>query len=175
MEAGREMDAAVAEMLGRSTPPSHEYAMAKVAWRYIASTGRTFSIRGFGEVFMPPGETLRQPEGSSDWNDRYALYIAEKLGERIAAEVDAYRLPPRPYSTDLVAAFEVVEYLGGEKREDFVHLSWMPGLKLWNCSLDSTKLGGYIQCHAEGETLPLAICRAALTAAGRAPEEGVEP
>ena len=70
---------------------------------------------------------------------------------------EGYVIPD--YSTSISAAWEVVEKLGVN---DFVHLSWMPGHKLWTCSLDSTMFGGYINLSVEADTAPLAICRAAL-------------
>lgn len=58
---------------------------------------------------MPSGETLRKPEGTDYWNARYYLYVAEHLGEAITAEVDAYRVTPEPYSSDLNAAMRAYE------------------------------------------------------------------
>lgn len=105
-----ELDAMVAEhVMGISLTPPREYAMAKVGMSLVRMTGTPFVLDDGREIHTPPGDHLRQPEGSADWNDRYGLYIAERLGDELTAAVDAYRLPAEPYSTDIGAAWRVVE------------------------------------------------------------------
>lgn len=100
LSVGPDLDAVVAELRGEHLPPSKEYAMAKVGWRYVAVTGNPFTLRTGERVTMPPGEGLRQPKGSNDWNDRYGLFVAHYLLDSIKVEVDAYRMPAKAYSTD---------------------------------------------------------------------------
>ena len=111
------------------------------------------------EVPVPPGEELMPVEGSSYFNDRYALYIAEQLGDRIAEEVAAYRLDPRPYSTDLVAAWEVLEQWK-LNTSTFADLGLWRQNGYWRCELFVPSM----QWTAWGDTAPHAICLAALTA-----------
>ena len=92
-----------AEWLGVNRPPSREYAMAHVARSKVSYTGREFGLHGGRKIPMPPGEDLRKPEGCADWNDRYFFHVAEVLGDEIAAEVDAFRLPPPDFANDLNA------------------------------------------------------------------------
>lgn len=105
MPAGRELDALIAERVRcLSLTPPREYAMARVAAGKVLYTGPVFRLYNGRDIAMPAGDTLRPPTGSSDYNDRYYLYIAERLGDEITAEVNAYRLEPPPYSTDIAAA-----------------------------------------------------------------------
>jgi hypothetical protein len=109
MDNLRELDYRLAELLGKCLIPPRELAMVKVGWEYIAITGPVFKLRTGESLPMPNGNKLRQPEGSDDWNDRYALYVAEYLGDRIKDEVDDIRIEPPHYSTDPAACAEMDE------------------------------------------------------------------
>jgi hypothetical protein len=100
--------------MGIDLRPDRRLAMARVGWRHISCTGPTFSLTNGEEVVMPSrieiAKTLN-PLIFSDGNDYYAYYVAHHLGDKISAEVDAYRLPAKEYSTDIAAAWQVVEKL----------------------------------------------------------------
>lgn len=109
LKAGRDLDAAVSErVMGVSLIPPRDFAICRVVLKMVSCTGNPMSLRDGREFYVPPGDDLRQPEGSTDWNDRYYLNIGEQLGSEIDRAVDAYRLKPRPYSTDISAAWDVV-------------------------------------------------------------------
>src|SRR5436190_22451927 len=73
-EPGCHLDSEVAEkVMGICLMPPRELAMARVAAKQVISTGSIFHLRDGSDVPMPSGETLRQPEGSDYWNDRYFL------------------------------------------------------------------------------------------------------
>lgn len=166
---GRELDAAVAEfVMGESLIPPLEYAKAKVGWRYIASSGRPFQLRTGEDLYVPPGASLKQPEGTTGWNDRYALCVAEHLGDTIADEVAAYRLEPKHYSdeTDMNATWQVVDAM--KKRDCYVTLYYYNDAEPeWIVSFYTRNMQAgryFLEGDAENTHLALAICRAALHA-----------
>jgi len=166
MEAGAELDALVAEkVMGLNLVEPREFAMARVAWRHILATGTDFIVDVDGHhlrIAVPMGETLRMPQGSDYFNDRYALYIAEQLGDRIAKEVDEYRSAAKPYSTDIAAAWSVVEKCVSD---GMVFIVKGDGLRTGDFNPKWTVLCGN-QERTDADTAPLAICLAALKAAG---------
>lgn len=115
---GRELDRAVADALGTNMPPSREFAMTKVAGSKVCETGSTFKLRDGRSFPVPRGEWLPQPEGSSDWNDRYFFHVAKQLGAEIDGEVALYRIAALLYSTSLdavrLAELEIVKRGLGE-------------------------------------------------------------
>lgn len=174
-EAGRELDAIVAERVMReSLTVPRERALAMVGEGFVSATGRPFKLNVFGsrlEVNVPDGESLGGHPSDDDWNQRYYRYIAEYLlrdpefGPPVEQRVQqAMRAPAKHYSTDIAAAWTVVE---------------KHGLGDWNWRVSQTDAGnwfaevrlGYESSYsaafpAWAETAPLAICRAALAAIG---------
>lgn len=131
MEAGREMDAAVAERVMGEARPTRE-----------------FTISEFDTAMV--GTPVLSPQGC--W---YGVFEFEKgdKGEWV----------PMPYSTDIAAAWKVVERLKS--------LGWHVQIKMSEgtkclCALenDSDDWCGY------EDTAPLAICRVALRAVSKAAE-----
>jgi len=162
LPAGRELDALVAErVMGLSLIPHRDFAKTRVAARYVSSTGPVFVLTDETRVTVPPGDGLKQPEGTSDWNDRYFFFIAQYLGGRIDDEVNRYRLDPKPYSTSIAAAWEVVEKLSDKL--DFYWSLVRESPESWAVYEDPRDLGFY-PAIGWGNTAPLAICRAALKA-----------
>lgn len=94
------------------------------------------------------------------------------IATKVMHDIPGQALGPRHYSTDIAAAWEVVEKL---RTLAFVSIGTangelMPnGLpeRLWVCTLSC--LGDDVHSHIEGEadTAPLAICRASLKACER--------
>lgn len=76
-------------------------------------------------------------------------------GRGCAPLTTAWRVPYSRYSTDIAAAWEVVEKVRGDRD---VWLQWDSETSIWGCQFFS---GGH-ECFAD--TAPLAICRAALKA-----------
>lgn len=168
MNAGRELDALVAEhVMGERLTPGRERAMVEVGWRHISVTGRTFLLDNGESLPMPGGEYLPAPEADDDWepvwNDRYALHVARHLGDAVAAEVDAVRLPAKPYSTNIAASWEVVEKMLADGWEVFVMVE--PRREPRNHASVEAWHGNRMVCE-DGDTAPVAICLAALRAYG---------
>ena len=160
MPAGREIDALVAALLGVDIP-TPELAKAQVGMSYVVSTGPVFKLKDGRSVSMPEGSTLPDVPGTNHWNARYGIVVADFLGDEIRDEIAAYRLPPKPYSTSMDAAWEVVEKLK--------HL----GFTLGFLSNEDERLQWDVSFGPNGrsekncvyeDTAPLAICRAALKA-----------
>src|SRR5207248_928589 len=133
---------------------------------------------------------LPQPEGTDDFNARYFAYAAEHSGEDVEALVARVRHTPRPYSTDLAAAWLVVEHLharvfahgAGDAPAPWPHPNYLvltclgvstPGAQHsgWAAAFTAVEWGGHGDDWfedpehyggAHGDTAPLAICRAAL-------------
>ena len=89
-----------------------------------------------------------------------------ELDARVAVEVLGRGVAP--YSTDIAAAWEVVEHLwthfwprgsGGPRLECHIH----PDFDGWHCNICIEAIG-LIEASAVASTAPLAICRAALAA-----------
>ena len=155
----RKIDELVAEhVMGSTLVPPLGYRMAQVGWRYISCTGPVFELRTGERLPMPEGRSIPQPEGTDDWNSRYAWYVAKHLGDRIAAEVDAVRYTPKAYSSDIAAAWEVVE----EMKHLHPRLSYCDTTCSWSCTWQN--LNEIIMVVED--TAPLAICLAALKAKG---------
>lgn len=151
------INAEIAEnIMSLSLTPPLEFAMAKVAWRHIIDTGPQFTVQlphAKVQLTMPAGEFLRQPEGSVDWNDRYALYVAKQFESDFATEVAAYRTTPPLYSTSLIDAFSVLEKWPGDyelKRQNGI----------FHCELFIPSM----QYASWGKTIEVAICLAAISA-----------
>lgn len=92
--SGLDLRKAACEALGLDRPKTLDMGICAVVWSKVCMTGPSFKFHDGREFRVPPGETLPQPEGSSDWNDRYALFIGRQLPEEeLAREVSAYRVP----------------------------------------------------------------------------------
>ncbi len=158
------------KVMGIDLKPHRDVALVAIGWRHIAATGDVFSLRTGDELLMPPRETLRKPEGARDYNSYYACFVADFLAAKcpeIAAEVEAYRVTPRPYSTDLAAAFEVVEHLETEWEETshprlpYWRLVSRGRMGRWSVGVYSPYSTEPIVCRIAA-ALPRAICRVAL-------------
>lgn len=157
----RQLDAALARALGVDRPPSREYAMAKVAWRYVSVTGNEFRLLDGRTVTMPDGTTLPMPAGSTYRNDRYALFLAHFLGDEIAAEVDAYRLDAPAYTTngtDMLALLSAMRGRGWHL--EIISRDTRAGA--WDCIIHA----GLARHMADGATMPEAVANAAARALG---------
>jgi hypothetical protein len=136
-----------------------------VGMRKVRYTGPVFLLDNGREVPMPHRDRLRQPEGSYRWNDRYYLHIAETLGDEIADEVEAYRTECAPYSTEIAAAWQIVQRMHDKGRHFLLMSTHESGL-----SIASFYLGPHDRADSSAtealENTPLAICRAALKALG---------
>lgn len=91
-------------------PPPRGYALARVGDSITGVTGNPWTLIDGRRLSVPPGTALPQPEGTSDWNDRYYAYVAEwanlpDIEDRIAA----VRYKAAPYTSDHTAAAEVLE------------------------------------------------------------------
>lgn len=162
-----EIDALIAEKLfGLNLKPSREMAMAKVAWRHICGTGSMFSLRDGSLVHVPAKTELPLVEGL-EWNDHYALYVAQQRATEWAQEFDDYRLTPEPYSSDLVAAFLVIEKMrtlgwGFICDDQYPGNDTDPGY-WW---VEFEKGGSEEGDQAHGASFPAVVCAAALKALG---------
>lgn len=75
------------------------------------------------------------------------------------------RLGPPPYSTSIEAAWEVVEWMAAQKRDDF---GWFDLRFSNDCYQATFFTGAYYEAtdHIQGKSAPHAICLAALKAVG---------
>lgn len=115
MPAGRELDALVAErVMGEQVTPSRDYALTIVGTANVVVTGREFTLKNGDVLPMPHSTALRQPDGfDMDTNARYFLHVGEYLLATYPAhterQIAAVRLPVKPYSTDIAAAWQVLD------------------------------------------------------------------
>jgi len=91
------------------------------------------------------------------------------IEEKVMGLKDAARIPP--YSTDIAAAWTVVEtmlrkdgvYFGcphfKHKHQNLASLGYPEGTECWYCVINTKKLNKVVIC---ADTAPLAICRIAL-------------
>jgi hypothetical protein len=166
-EAGHELDALVAEkVMGLNLTPPRSYALAVVGANETSVTGKDWKMRNGRTVYMPSGDTLPQPEGMEEkYNARYFAYAAEHGVDDLEAKVAACRFPTKPYSTDIAAAWEVVEKLG----QDFYWEIWRHPEGNYSARVDRRTGDGGMGVrwfYQRGESAPYAICRAALAAMG---------
>lgn len=110
---GPELDAEIAALFGIDIP-TREQAMIAVALRHISCTGHPFRLDDDSEVHCPPGATL-PPTEDGNFNNRYAIYIAQQREQEWRAEFDAYHLKADLISTDPAAAFRALEIWRGQK------------------------------------------------------------
>lgn len=128
-----------------------------------------------------------------DLVDRSGEYLVSRTGKEVTMESDIARMPddtrvyasrgyggawitlapPRhpPYSTDIAAAWRVVGRLAGEYADVAVY-ALSDGT--YDCRIGERNPGGDWggdEVHADAETAPLAICRAALIATESEPKE----
>lgn len=152
------------KVLGIDLKPHRDVALAVIGRRHTISTGPVFHLRTGDEVTIPHCDVLRSPAGARDYNNWYFCFVGEFLSAKypdIAAEVENYRLAPKLYSADIAAAFEVVTHLQERWKESDRSLFW--NLSDWRdgwvvtIGRDDERL-----CRAYSESLPEAICKAAL-------------
>ena len=172
MNAGHDMDVLISEkVMGISLIPSRDAAKVEVGYKHVTATGRVFSFDNGKKIPCPPGDTLREPEGTTrkNWNDRYFLYMAEQMSPEWDAEIEAVRMKPKPYSTDLRAAWEIVEKLKCYHFDlGLFNDGWRCELCVGNNNSRHYKAyGGRREGNYwEPQYAALAICRAALTSVG---------
>ena len=141
MEAGRELDGLVAEIIMR-----WKWAIPNVNYR-------RYSGQSIARSLMHPSNSFRQ-----------ASFLARaRMTEPLARDWDHYVLH---YSTEIESAWYVVEKMGAkfwmtlltpyDLADGMYHVSFTPHGKPEH---------GYRAGHAVCKTAPLAICRAALAAA----------
>ena len=165
VEAGPELDALVAErVMGLNLKPPRDLALARVGARYVCSRGSVFHLTTGDDLPMRPGVDLPPPEGSTHWNDRYFAEVGRFLGDKIRAEVEMYRLPAEPYSTETGVAWQVVERM--------ISQGFVPEYVYNPYSQDhgfyfSQEAGGFRASRSYAKTVAEAICRAALAALER--------
>jgi len=176
MKPGPELDALVAEkVMSINLKPAYDYALARVGSSYVAVTGPVFQLRhplsGKDlDLPMTSGESLPAVEGGH-WNDRYYAEVARHLlnfGDKVASkvrdEVEDYREKAKPYSTDIAAAWEVVDKLAVGGR-------WLIANRLGHFNASFAPISGpQVQSDSQGmshpQSIPHAICLAAIAAAG---------
>lgn len=120
-KAGPVLDAEIAErVMGESLIVPRERAMAIVGASYVRVTGPTFKLDVHGyelSVDMPNWQTLAEHPSDENYNHRYFRHaVAEllkypnEIAAFVAQDVAACRkAAAKPYSTDIAAAFLVVE------------------------------------------------------------------
>lgn len=158
----REIDKLIAEkVMGENLKPHKDLAKVAIGRKYIAMTGPVFHLTT-GEMLRIPRhiDELRVPVGSTDLNDRYCLYVAEYLGERIADEVDAYRLNAKTYSSNPQVVWLVIKAM-----EEKLFIT---DLSIWRNENECvfTALDYQVKYEAAASTIEMAICLAALKSAG---------
>ncbi len=172
----KQIDVLIAEqVMGLSLKPCADVALVAVAKRHIDvwRAGESVVTDTRDDIVFPATSDMRLPGGSVNWSDRCYLYTGEFLVQRypkIAAEVEAYRLTPEPYSSDFEAAWQVVEKLQAwwsletPSRHHWRFVDRAPDgwrAEIWFGHQHPHHSDEFIGC-APGETLPEAICRAAL-------------
>ena len=151
-----ELDARIAvEVMGISLIPPRGRALVRVGSDLTSENGTPWRLHNGVSLIVPPGGSLPQPEGTTNFNDRYMAYVAEHSGEDVEALVAAVRDEPMPYSTEMAYAWLVVEKMGDT----------------WFCLARFAKEGPQWRASfvVDGpdiyaETAPEAICLAALKA-----------
>jgi hypothetical protein len=179
-DAGPVLDALIAEkVMGESLTVPRERALAMVGAHFVSVTGRPFKLNVFGarlDVNVPDGESLGGHPSDDNWNQRYFRYIAEyllrdpELGPPVEQLVQqAMRAPAKSYSTDIAAAWTVVEKLTG-RVDPWPHYRWVFALSrvpgdddlTWRADFRHIQSGRLLT--GVERSAPLAIFRAALAA-----------
>lgn len=110
----RAIDRLIAEKVMQIPQPPMEARITRCGANQVSVTGSVFRLRTGDEVPVPDGRLLQQPEGTTDWNDRYYHVVGMFLYSKydwFKKEVEAYRDPAAPYSTSAAAAKQVREKL----------------------------------------------------------------
>lgn len=115
------LDETLAALAGDDLTVPRERAMAIVGAYYTRVTGKRFTLDVHGheiKMDMPPAEKLAGHLSDVNANSRYFRHAVEELlkfpneiGQLVARDVAACRLPAQPFSTDLVQAFRLVKNL----------------------------------------------------------------
>lgn len=113
------LDESLAALAGDDLTVPRERAMAIVGAYYTRVTGKRFSLDVHGheiKIDMPPAEELESHISDPTPNARYfrhavaeLLKFPNEIGELVARDVAACRLPAQPFSTDIVQAFRLVK------------------------------------------------------------------
>lgn len=169
--AEQDLDSLVSERVMGRNLHNRARAIIEVGRDYVTVTGPVFELRTGDQLPMPAGETLPKPESSCHWNDRYYHRVGEFLMGKypeIAAEVEEWRMKPKPYSTDITAAWEVAEHLRAEWLQLDAHETcfWQfidCASSGWRVDICWGHHDGDQELHSVSDaSLPRAICKAAL-------------
>jgi len=152
MKAGREFDALVAELVmgWEWLQRPNEEAGSVVIRKALFGPEPWVRFNFNPEQWVPAQESAPR---FYDWDECCGL--RENDGH-----INTFRLPP--YSTDIAAAWTVVEKLIERTPEEDIHIEHLHGEWAVDCFY-SVHFGGWDECVL-AETAPLAICRAALIA-----------
>lgn len=170
---GRKLDTQVAwHIFGNDCKPPRDMAIVQEVWRRVVVAGNPTVLKDDREFPLPPWETLPEPEGSTNGNDRYMLHIGKQILPEIEPAVEQYRSSPLPYSTSIDYAMLVADAM---RAKDFMmtlsaYPSNFPNSGKWWCSFDTLTSSRHVWQAQNIETPSEAICRAALKAHLCSPE-----
>lgn len=113
------LDERLAALAGDDLTVPRERAMAILGAFYCRVTGSRFKLEVHGfevDIDMPPYDKLSGHITDPSTNARYfrhavaeLLKFPNEIGELVAQDLEAFRLPPAPFSTELVEAFRLVK------------------------------------------------------------------
>jgi hypothetical protein len=151
------------ELFNRDCIPPRDRAICEIVWKMVLVAGNPVVFHDGREFPLPPRDTLPEPEGATNGNDRYMLHIGKQILPEIEQAVNDYRLIPPRYSTDIDYAWEVADEM---RRRGFqMTLTGYPEKfpeNGWWCSFDPPFSSSHAYQAQNIETAPEAICRAAL-------------
>lgn len=151
----RELDILISEkLMGICLKPDRYDAMRIVGAKRVMETGPEFKLNDGTIVPMPTGQDLfERYDHKVRGNALYYVYIAEFLGDKVRDEIDSIRLDPKPYSTEISAAWEVVEKLRLSGTLILSTLLFDESIRAYGVQFQHLKV--------TADTAPLAICLAA--------------
>lgn len=177
MNAGRELDALVAEkVFGIDLAVPRTRALAVVGATYVEETSHAFTLRT-GDVVGIPDDLPVLP-GDVSGNERYFRHIGQWLMDEcddegvradVTHSVETLRDIPEPYSTDIAAAWTVVEKLGGAIFA--FGISQISQGKMFCATVTDCKTGKHVSVGS-ADTAPHAICLAAIRTRGGPRSQG---
>ena len=162
MKAGRELDVLVAEkVMGIDLTAHDDESIGRAAFSGLDATygNGTATVTWSGVTYERIAMGAAFNDGARG-NAGHSLYWwrnrdGKSWQKDLEAQVATWRDSPQHYSTDIAAAWLVLDHFGDTMRR----LLWNRGSGGWECVIDCD--------HAvRAETAPLAICLAALKAVG---------
>jgi hypothetical protein len=168
---GLKLDTQVAwHIFGDDCKPPRDKAIVQVVWRMVTIAGNPTTLRNGRDFFLPPRDELPEPEGATNGNDRYMLYIGKQMLPEIEPAIEQYRSVPPRYSTDIDATMLVADAM---RAKGFIMTLVAYPLHRaehgWWCSFDRPQSGHAWQAQ-NIKTSSEALCRAALRAHLCSPE-----